>query len=212
MSQLPATVEFVSPPWGPRRSLSSRVRARPARRSAGGARDGYRGLVRRHRFVGPSATHRAAGSGCRALRPQIMGQPSAGPARLLAAAPLLPRRGLGHGHVSGAAALAHHAQLAYRHGRQRGRQYAPVRGDRRRHFPAHRFQGQSRHPCSRPTAKSQCGARSTTVWPASAATSATTEGRAAIARAGQARTMAQHTYRHRAAEILGFVENMRAPR
>ena len=31
------------------------------------------------------------------------------------------------------------------------------------------------------------------------------EGRAEVARAGQARTMAQHTYRHRAAEILGFV-------
>lgn len=38
------------------------------------------------------------------------------------------------------------------------------------------------------------------------------EGRAAIARAGQARTMAQHTYRHRAAEILGFVETLRATR
>ena len=36
--------------------------------------------------------------------------------------------------------------------------------------------------------------------------------RAAIARAGQARTMAQHTYRHRAAEILGFVDGMRASR
>ena len=34
------------------------------------------------------------------------------------------------------------------------------------------------------------------------------DGRAAIARAGQARTMAQHTYRHRAAEILGFVEDI----
>ena len=34
------------------------------------------------------------------------------------------------------------------------------------------------------------------------------DGRAAIARAGQARTMAQHTYRHRAAEILGFVEQI----
>jgi spore maturation protein CgeB len=30
-------------------------------------------------------------------------------------------------------------------------------------------------------------------------------GRAAVARAGQARTLAQHTYRHRAAEILGLV-------
>ena len=38
------------------------------------------------------------------------------------------------------------------------------------------------------------------------------DGRAAIARAGQARTMAQHTYRHRAAEILGFVETLRKPR
>jgi spore maturation protein CgeB len=37
-------------------------------------------------------------------------------------------------------------------------------------------------------------------------------GGAAIARAGQARTMAQHTYRHRAAEILGFVEGVRARR
>ena len=36
------------------------------------------------------------------------------------------------------------------------------------------------------------------------------EGRAAIARAGQARTISQHTYRHRAAEILGFVDGMRA--
>jgi spore maturation protein CgeB len=37
-------------------------------------------------------------------------------------------------------------------------------------------------------------------------------GRAEIARAGQARTMAQHTYRHRAAEILGFIEGARTPR
>ena len=36
--------------------------------------------------------------------------------------------------------------------------------------------------------------------------------RAAIAAAGQARTMAQHTYRNRAAEILGFVETLQAPR
>jgi hypothetical protein len=35
-------------------------------------------------------------------------------------------------------------------------------------------------------------------------------GRAVIAGAGHARTMAQHTYRHRAAEILGFVDGMRA--
>jgi spore maturation protein CgeB len=34
--------------------------------------------------------------------------------------------------------------------------------------------------------------------------------RVEIAHAGQARTMAQHTYRHRAAEILGFVDAMRA--
>jgi spore maturation protein CgeB len=33
-------------------------------------------------------------------------------------------------------------------------------------------------------------------------------GRAAIARAGQARTLAQHTYRQRAVEILGFVEGL----
>jgi len=33
--------------------------------------------------------------------------------------------------------------------------------------------------------------------------------RAEIAQAGQARTMAQHTYRHRAAEILGFVDGTR---
>jgi hypothetical protein len=37
-------------------------------------------------------------------------------------------------------------------------------------------------------------------------------GRAAIAHAGHARTMAQHTYRHRASEILGFVERLRAGR
>jgi hypothetical protein len=36
------------------------------------------------------------------------------------------------------------------------------------------------------------------------------DGRAAIARAGHARTMAQHTYRRRASEILGFVEGVRA--
>jgi hypothetical protein len=36
--------------------------------------------------------------------------------------------------------------------------------------------------------------------------------RNATARAGQARTMAQHTYRHRAAEILGFVDGARGPR
>ncbi len=35
--------------------------------------------------------------------------------------------------------------------------------------------------------------------------------RAAIARAGHARTMAQHTYRQRTAEILGYVEGLRAP-
>jgi spore maturation protein CgeB len=36
------------------------------------------------------------------------------------------------------------------------------------------------------------------------------DGRAAIARAGQARTMARHTYRHRATEILSFIEGARA--
>jgi spore maturation protein CgeB len=35
-------------------------------------------------------------------------------------------------------------------------------------------------------------------------------GRAAVARAGQARTIAQHTYRHRAAEILDLVDAVRA--
>jgi spore maturation protein CgeB len=35
-------------------------------------------------------------------------------------------------------------------------------------------------------------------------------GRAEIARAGQARTMSQHTYRHRTAEILDFVDGRRA--
>jgi spore maturation protein CgeB len=38
------------------------------------------------------------------------------------------------------------------------------------------------------------------------------DARATIARAGQARTMAQHTYRHRAAEILGFAGGVRALR
>jgi spore maturation protein CgeB len=38
------------------------------------------------------------------------------------------------------------------------------------------------------------------------------KGRAEIARAGQARTMAQHTYRHRTAEILGFVDGRLAQR
>ena len=36
------------------------------------------------------------------------------------------------------------------------------------------------------------------------------DGRSAIARAGQARTLAQHTYRHRTAEILKFVDGLRA--
>ena len=35
-------------------------------------------------------------------------------------------------------------------------------------------------------------------------------GRAQIAQAGHARTMAQHTYRHRTSQILGFVEQLRA--
>jgi len=35
-------------------------------------------------------------------------------------------------------------------------------------------------------------------------------GRAAIARAGQARTMAQHTYRHRASELLALIEELQA--
>ena len=38
------------------------------------------------------------------------------------------------------------------------------------------------------------------------------DARTAVARAGQARTLAQHTYRRRAAEILGFVEALPAPR
>jgi hypothetical protein len=37
-------------------------------------------------------------------------------------------------------------------------------------------------------------------------------GRAAIACAGQARTLAQHTYRHRASEVVGLVEQLRARR
>ena len=38
------------------------------------------------------------------------------------------------------------------------------------------------------------------------------KGRAEIARAGQARTMVQHTYRHRTTEILGFADTVRAQR
>jgi spore maturation protein CgeB len=38
------------------------------------------------------------------------------------------------------------------------------------------------------------------------------DGRAAIARAGQAKTMAKHTYRHRATEILNFADEIRARR
>jgi spore maturation protein CgeB len=34
--------------------------------------------------------------------------------------------------------------------------------------------------------------------------------RAAIAKAGQTRTLAQHTYRHRASEILALVEELQA--
>jgi spore maturation protein CgeB len=38
------------------------------------------------------------------------------------------------------------------------------------------------------------------------------DGRAAVARAGHARTMTQHTYRHRTTEILGFVDQLRVRR
>lgn len=38
------------------------------------------------------------------------------------------------------------------------------------------------------------------------------DGRTTIARAGQARTLTQHTYRHRAAEILGLVETVQVQR
>jgi hypothetical protein len=38
------------------------------------------------------------------------------------------------------------------------------------------------------------------------------KSRAEIAHAGQGRTMAQHTYRHRTSQILGFVEQMRPRR
>jgi spore maturation protein CgeB len=38
------------------------------------------------------------------------------------------------------------------------------------------------------------------------------DARADIARAGQARTLAQHTYRHRITEILGFVDQLRVRR
>ncbi len=38
------------------------------------------------------------------------------------------------------------------------------------------------------------------------------EGRATVARAGHARTMTQHTYRHRTTEILGFVDQLRVRR
>lgn len=38
------------------------------------------------------------------------------------------------------------------------------------------------------------------------------ESRSAISRAGQAKTMAQHTYRHRTAQIIGFAEEIRARR
>jgi spore maturation protein CgeB len=38
------------------------------------------------------------------------------------------------------------------------------------------------------------------------------KGRAGIAHAGQAKTMAQHTYRHRASEILSFVDGIGARR
>jgi spore maturation protein CgeB len=38
------------------------------------------------------------------------------------------------------------------------------------------------------------------------------DGRAAVARAGHARTMTQHTYRHRATEIIGFVDELQARR
>ncbi len=76
---------------------------------------------------------------------KLFGKPAAGAARLLAAASLLSGRSLGRRHVSGAAALEDHAQLAYRHGRPGSRKHAAVRGDRRRRFPADRFQGQSAH-------------------------------------------------------------------
>ncbi len=211
ISQLPATVKLFRAPRRARGSESSGVRAGHSRRPARGARNGCRRLLCRLGFARPSAADRAAGSGRRTLRSQTVGKPSAGAARLLAAAPLLPGRSLGCRHVSGAAALAHHAQLAYRSGRPGSRKHAAVRGDRRRHLSADRLQGQSAHAV-RAGSRGRGLALDRRMPEADRALSCDDDGRAEIARAGQARTMAQHTYRHRAAEILGFVEGARAPR
>ena len=145
MSQLSATVNFF-------RSLGVRAEvnhlafepaildALPAAPAAG-----YRCFLRRHGVARSPAAHRAARGRRRTLRSETVRKPPADAARHLAAASLLSGRSLGRRHVSGAAALAHHAQLAYRHGRPGSRQHAAVRGHRRRHFSADRFQGQSAH-------------------------------------------------------------------
>ena len=177
-----------------------------------GAGHGYRCFLRRHGVAGSPAADRAAGGRRRTLRSQTVRQPAAGAARLLAAAPLLSGRSLGRRHVSGAAALAHHAQFAYRPCRPGSRKHAAVRSHRRRRFSADRLQGQSAHavragPRRRGMALGRrlpCGHR--------AARSATTMAAPRSRARARRRTMAQHTYRHRAAEILGFVETLRAQR
>ncbi len=122
---------------------SSRLRTRRARRPARETSARHRHLLCRHGVAGSHAAHRAARGRRRASSARTVRQPAAGAAGVFAAASLLSRRGLGRGHVPGLAPLEDHAQFPHRHGRPRSRQYAPVRGDRRRRVPADRLQGQS---------------------------------------------------------------------
>ncbi len=189
MSQLSSDGGFLPPPRRSRRSQSSGVRARPARRA------------RRRRlrcdievsFVGTvSPDHQQRIALLEAVAERYDLRLFGNPPRTLPAssspASLLSGRSLGRRHVSGAAALEDHAQFPHRHGRARSREHAAVRGHRRRRTPAHRLRRTICTPCSRRAAKSPCGGPSTIVSRLSIAPSTTLKAAHAIAAAGQART------------------------
>ena len=184
--------------WRSSRPFSTRCRRRPRRTST---------------FPLSAPCRRITGSGSRCSRPSpnvtISNCSATRPQALPASSPL---HRCFQGEVWGADMYqvlrrsTHHAQLPHRHGRPGSRKHAAVRGDRRRRFSADRFQGQSAHAVRAGSRGRGLALDRRLPCGASSARSRDDEGRAEIARAGQARTMAQHTYRHRAAEILGFVE------
>ena len=189
--------EFLSKPRGSRRSESPRLRTRHPRRLAGSTGDGYRCFVRRHGVAGPPAAHRVAGGRRRTLRSQIVGKPPAGACRQSS-----PLHRCFQGEVWGAdmyqvlrrsrVTLNSHIDLAGREaGNMRLFEATGVGA-----FLLTDFKD-NLHTLFEPD-------REVAVWrsiddclEAIGRALADDNGRAAIARAGQARTMAQHTYRHR---------------